>query len=121
MCPQVRQVGLAALQEQRSEEEGLVPLLEQVSGEGPSVLRLSRQLEERSEVGLGRPRGGRLVVQEGLVLLLEEHSVHQVGLVRRLEERSEEERLGPLPQGVVLVRQQQACGLKLLVYAAFSC
>ena len=58
------------------------------------------------------------MVEEGLVLLLEEHSVHRMGLVRRLEEPSEEERLGPLLQGVVLVRQQQVCGLKLLGYAA---
>jgi hypothetical protein len=41
-----------------------------------------------------------------------------VGLVQRLEERLEEERLGPLLQGVLLVRQQQVCGLELLVYAA---
>jgi hypothetical protein len=106
MCPQVRQVGSsAALPEQGSEEERLVPLLEQASVEGPSALLLSRQLEERSEVVLGRQRGGRWVEEEGLVP--EEHSVHQVGLVRQLEERSEEERLGPLLQEVGLVRQER--------------
>ena len=35
----------------------------------------------------------------------------------RLEERSEEERLGPLLQEVVLVPQQQVCGLQLPAYA----
>jgi hypothetical protein len=109
-------------QQEASVEERLVRRrLGQASGEGPSALRLSRQLEERSAVGLGRQRGGRLVEEEGLVLLLEELSVHQVGLVQRLEERLEEERLGPLLQGVLLVRQQQVCGLELLVYAAVSC
>jgi hypothetical protein len=44
--------------------------LEQASGEGPSVLRLSRQLEECSAVRLGRQRGGRLVeLEEGSVRL----------------------------------------------------
>ena len=93
-------------QQAASVEERLVRRrLGQASGEGPSAQRLSRQLKERSEVGLGRQRGGRLVEEEGLVLLLEEHSVHQVGLVRQLEERSEEDCLAPLLQEVVLVRQ----------------
>jgi hypothetical protein len=93
MCPQVRQVALEPLQEQGSVAARL-------------GLRLSRQ------------RGGRLVVEEGLVLLLKEDSVHHLGLVRQLEERSEEDCSGPLLQEVVSVRQQQVCGLKLLVHAA---
>jgi hypothetical protein len=119
MCPQVRQVDLVPLQEQGSVVARLVPLLGQASGEEPPpALQRSRQLKERSEVGLGRQRGGSLVEEEGLVVLLEEHSVHLEGLVRQLEERSEEDCLEPLLQEVGLVRQQQVCGLKLLVYAA---
>ena len=53
--------------------------LGQASGEGPSALRLSRQLEECSAVGLGRQRGERLVVEGSVGLALEALEVLNFG------------------------------------------
>ena len=47
--------------------------------EGPSALRLSRQLQECSAVGLGRQRGERLVVEGSVRLALETLEVLNFG------------------------------------------